>query len=128
MATPVSKVSGIGPHTANVLLEHGYSSAESLAKTKIVDLTRVPGFGMARARKVIAAAQALIKTIKSDSAPSRKKPKKGKSAKQKAGKKKDKKSKKKAKAKKTTEKKQSLKTKKKKEAKPKKKKKGAKKK
>ncbi len=126
MATPISKITGIGPHTANVLMEHGYTSVESIANTKIVDLTGVPGFGLARARNIIAAAKTLIKKHKAESAPTPKKAKAKKpSKKKKDTMKKDKKKKKKEKAKKEVKKKQTTKDKKKKSEKSKKKKKAS---
>ena len=127
MAKPISNITGIGPHTVNVLMEHGFTTVESIANTKIVDLAQVPGFGIARARNIIAAAQALLKTEKATSVPASKKIKAKKTSKKKDTKKKGKKKKKKekSKTKKEEEKKQPKKDKKKKSGKAKKKKKAS---
>ena len=126
MALPISKITGVGPHTVNVLMEHGYTSVESIANTKIVDLTQVPGFGIARARNIIAAAKTLLE--KSESGSKAKKAKAKKPSKKKKGtKKKDKKATKKTKKEEKikTKKKTSPKDKKKKSEKAKKKKKAS---
>ncbi len=117
MALPISKITGVGPHTVNVLMEHGYTSVESIANTKIVDLTQVPGFGIARASNIIAAAKTLLASDKSESGTKAKKEKAKKQSKKKKGtKKKDKK------ATKKTKKEEKIKTKKKTSSKDKKKK------
>lgn len=59
MTTPIDKISGIGLHTAGILVEYGYKCAEDLAATNEDALRRVPGFGPARAKLVIKAARVL---------------------------------------------------------------------
>lgn len=59
MRTPIDKIKGVGPRTAEILAENGYKSAEDLAATKIEALGKIHGFGPARAKLVIKAAQAL---------------------------------------------------------------------
>ena len=60
MTTALTKVSGIGPSTAKVLTENGFESAQQLADTTIVQLSKVPGFSAARASRTIKAANALL--------------------------------------------------------------------
>ena len=60
MKPAITDISGIGPASASVLAEHGFSSIESLATTTVKALAAVPGFSAARAAKVIAAAGALL--------------------------------------------------------------------
>jgi len=63
MATPITSVSGIGAQTAEVLVENGFASAEALAAAKEEDLLKISGFGPSKAKKFIAAAQALVGTV-----------------------------------------------------------------
>jgi len=60
MNTPILNVRGIGPATADLLIENGITSAEQLAAQKVGTLAAVKGFCEARAQKVIADAQALF--------------------------------------------------------------------
>ena len=60
MATPITTVSGIGAHTAKILAENGFESVEALAAAHNEDLTKISGFGLARAEKVIASARAVL--------------------------------------------------------------------
>jgi len=60
MTTALTKVSGIGPSTAKVLTENGFESAQQLADTTILQLSKVPGFSTARASRTIKAANALL--------------------------------------------------------------------
>lgn len=62
MATPITKVSGIGAQTAEILVENGFESAEVLAAAKEEDLLEISGFGPSKAKKFIEAAQALVGT------------------------------------------------------------------
>jgi len=62
MATPITKVSGIGAQTAEILVENGFESAEVLAAAKEEDLLKISGFGPSKAKKFIEAAQALVGT------------------------------------------------------------------
>lgn len=62
MATPVIDIVGVGPHSANVLMAHGYKSAEHVVKATVEELADVPGFGPARAKNVLTAARELLKT------------------------------------------------------------------
>lgn len=113
-------VRGIGESTAKTLSEHGYHSAEDLARAKIEELTAIQGFSSIRAESVIEDAKALLSSVanEKDEKPeakvkkdqSKKKKKGKKEKKQKNGKKKspDKdqsKKKKKNKSKKTSQKK-----------------------
>jgi Holliday junction resolvasome RuvABC DNA-binding subunit len=64
MGTPMTAVTGIGPAAAAVLGEHGFDSAEALAKSSINALVKVPGFGQVRAAMIKEAAQDVIKSAK----------------------------------------------------------------
>ncbi|BHH84858.1 helix-hairpin-helix domain-containing protein [Desulforhopalus sp. 52FAK] len=68
MATPITSVSGIGAQTADILMENGFQSAEALAAAKEEDLLKISGFGPSKAKKFIAAAQALVGTAEEGSA------------------------------------------------------------
>ena len=59
MTTPIVKIKGIGLHTAEILAENGFKSAEDLAATTEDALGKIHGFGPARAKMVIKMAQAL---------------------------------------------------------------------
>lgn len=112
MATLITKVWGIGSQTAVILAENGYQSAEDLAATTEMDLTKVPGFGPARAERIIESARSLVdikqmKPQKTDSSATKKKKKK------KDKKQKDKKKQKKQKSKKKEKRKNNKKDKKK---------------
>lgn len=60
MAISILKIKGIGLHTAEVLKENGYATAEHLVKATTLELSEIPGFGPVRAAKVIASASELI--------------------------------------------------------------------
>jgi len=60
LTTDITKISGIGPSTAEVLKQHGFSSAEDIAGAPVERVAEVPGFGPARAGRVQAAARALL--------------------------------------------------------------------
>lgn len=60
MVTPITKVSGVGAQTAEVLVENGFENAEVLAAAKEEDLLKISGFGPSKAKKFIEAAQALV--------------------------------------------------------------------
>ena len=62
MTTPIIKIKGIGPQTAVILAEHGFTCAEDLASSTTDALGKVQGFGPSRAKTVIEAARALCKT------------------------------------------------------------------
>lgn len=95
MAISIYKVWGIGGRTAEILQEYGYKTAEDIANAPEDGLSKVHGFGVARAKKVIAAAQSLVESEK-PSLPATAKKKKENKKKEKAPKKtKEKKSKKK---------------------------------
>jgi len=100
MKHPLTDIPGIGPSTAALLAEHGIDSVKALKKAGIKGLTKVPGFGEARAATVLNAAEAL-KHDKPEKAKDEKKSKakkekeSGKSKKHKGDKKKHKKKKKK---------------------------------
>jgi len=59
MTTPIIKIKGIGPQTAEILNEHGFKCAEDLALSTEEVLGKVHGFGQSRAKMVIEAARAL---------------------------------------------------------------------
>lgn len=63
MATPITSVSGIGAQTAEILVENGFESAEALAAAKEENLLKISGFGPSKAKKFIAAAQALVGNV-----------------------------------------------------------------
>lgn len=103
MSNPqLSKISGVGPATARVLAESGFTSVEAVAKATIQEMARVPGFGEARAKVVISAAGLLqsaadapeTKSSSKKDETKKKKKKKRKKKGKKKGKKKDGKSKK----------------------------------
>lgn len=62
MATPITKVTGIGAQTAEILVENGFENAESLAVAREEDLLEINGFGPSKAKKFIEAAQTLVGT------------------------------------------------------------------
>lgn len=57
MTISIESVNGIGPGAAKTLADHRIANAEQLAATSVSELTAIPGFGVVRARQVIAAAQ-----------------------------------------------------------------------
>ena len=60
MTVALTRIPGIGPGTAKVLLEKGFKSADQIAQTTIEQLVSVPGFSTARASKTIEAATELL--------------------------------------------------------------------
>lgn len=121
MATSITEITGIGEHTARLLMENGFSSAQQIAEADENALTQVKGFGPARAKNIIAAAKLLVgeskkqkkkenvkelkkksskKTKKKEKSPKKEKTKKKKKDKDKTDSKSTKKKKKKGKAKK----------------------------
>ncbi|MDX1697425.1 MAG: helix-hairpin-helix domain-containing protein [Thiohalobacterales bacterium] len=75
MKPAIIDIPGIGPVAEATLAEHGFRKLKKLARTSIERLATVPGFGEARAGKVIAAARELL--------PARKDKKRRKSSKSK---------------------------------------------
>lgn len=73
MVKKITDVWGVGLQTAENLEKFGFKTIKDLAQATEVALAIVPGFGFARAKKVIAAAQQL-----QASEPKAKKPKKKK--------------------------------------------------
>jgi hypothetical protein len=115
MSTPITAIPGIGASTADLLANHGFKSAESIAATSVENLSLVPGFGEIRSANTIKAAADLLGTtplqgkvkkekVKKENTGKKDKKnkdkKKKKDKKDKKGKKKDKKDKKKNKKKK----------------------------
>lgn len=107
MPTPVTAISGIGPATAELLANHGFKTAESIAKTTTEKLSLVPGFGEIRSANTIKAAQESLGAVGEEPAAATKPETKAKPEKamKKDKKKKDKKNKKKDKKKKDKKKK-----------------------
>ena len=62
MSTPITAIPGIGASTADLLANHGFKSAESIATTSVENLSLVPGFGEIRAANTIKAAAGLLAT------------------------------------------------------------------
>jgi len=60
MTTPVIKVNGIGPKTAEFLKNHRITTVEALVKSGIAKLSLAPGFNQNRATIVINEAGKLI--------------------------------------------------------------------
>ncbi len=60
MTVSLTLIPGIGSSTAKVLAENGFESVHQLASSTIIQLTKVPGFGTARADRVINAAIKLL--------------------------------------------------------------------
>ena len=104
MSTPITAIPGIGASTADLLANHGFKSAESIASTSVENLSLVPGFGEIRSANTIKAAAGLLGTENPQEKAKKEKVKKEKTEKEKTGKKdkknKDKKDKKKKKDKK----------------------------
>ena len=104
MSTPITAIPGIGASTAELLANHGFKSAESIASTSVENLSLVPGFGEIRSANTIKAAAGLLATENPQEKAKKEKVKKEKTKKEKTGKKdkknKDKKDKKKKKDKK----------------------------
>jgi hypothetical protein len=57
MATPLVKVTGIGPKTAEFLKEQGIATAEELLAAGVGLLSQAPGFSAARAETVLDSAR-----------------------------------------------------------------------
>ena len=68
MSTPVTEISGIGHATADILKEHGFGTAESIATSAASALAVVPGFGPIRSKNVIAAAKKVASAAKKSTA------------------------------------------------------------
>jgi len=68
MKTTIIDVPGIGPDSEKILIENGFKTLKGLAGTTVEKLTSVPGFGIARAGKVIKAANELLLSSVSSSA------------------------------------------------------------
>ncbi len=83
MTTPLTKVQGVGSHTASILEKHGIKSAEDLAQATTHTLMEVPGFGPLRAAKIISTAQSLFAAQKSKPEPTVDTKEKGKPSKKK---------------------------------------------
>lgn len=99
MSTPITAIPGIGASTADLLANHGFKSAESIASTSVENLSLVPGFGEIRSANTIKAAAGLLATENPQEKAKKEKVKKEKTGK-KDKKNKDKKDKKKKKDKK----------------------------
>ena len=62
MSTPITAIPGIGASTAELLANHGFKSAESIASTSVENLSLVPGFGEIRSANTIKAAACFLAT------------------------------------------------------------------
>jgi hypothetical protein len=93
MKPVITDITGIGPAAAVALGEHGIRSLRVLARASVEQVSAVPGFSVARANKVIAAAADLLATPGAETTLSDKPEKKSKDKKRKDKKKKDKKKK-----------------------------------
>ena len=60
MSNTLTNIPGIGKAAAVKLNEAGFSSIEDIAKTSAAKLGKVPGFGAARAERVIASAKSIV--------------------------------------------------------------------
>ena len=54
------RLDGAGDVTAELLLEHGFSSAEDVARSSETELAQLPGFSEERAKKIIESARELL--------------------------------------------------------------------
>ena len=59
MTNELTKITGIGERTAEVLAEHGYDTLVAIAGATNEALAEVPGFSLTRAEKVILEARTL---------------------------------------------------------------------
>ena len=60
MGTDITSISGIAGRTAELLIENGFSSLESIANSTIENLAKVRGFSDVRAEKVIQQANDIL--------------------------------------------------------------------
>ncbi|TAN52515.1 MAG: polyphosphate kinase 1 [Methylococcaceae bacterium] len=76
----LANVKGVGKSTQAVLCEHGIFSVEELAAADMERLAKIPGFGKAKALRIVRAAKALVgnlakarisRTLQRDAEPSR---------------------------------------------------------
>jgi len=65
MTISLTRVKDIGPVAAATLAKHGIDSVERLASLSPAQLGEVPGFGLRRSARVIAAAKSLLATAES---------------------------------------------------------------
>lgn len=63
MPTALTSISGIGPAAAELLKQHGFKSAEAIAKATVEQLSAVPGFGEIRSKNTIKAASELVAPV-----------------------------------------------------------------
>ena len=59
----LSRISGIGAHTIELLSLHGIESIEQLANTKAKDLMRIPGIGDKKAHNLAQSAQSALESM-----------------------------------------------------------------
>lgn len=82
--TAITSITGIGPGTAEILAQHGFTSVTDIARASVGQLQSVPGFGAIRASRIIDAAVALLKeAVPSSKKIMKQKKKEGKEKKQK---------------------------------------------
>ena len=65
MTISLTRVKDIGPVAAAALVKHGIDSVEMLASLSPAQVGAVPGFGLRRSERVIAAAKSLLATAES---------------------------------------------------------------
>ena len=58
----LTEIRGIGPATAKVFKNNGFSNIEDLASASLADVMKIPGFREARATQVISSAQMVLVT------------------------------------------------------------------
>ena len=56
----LTEIRGIGPATAKVFKNNGFSNIEDLASASLADVMKIPGFREARATQVISSAQMML--------------------------------------------------------------------
>jgi hypothetical protein len=63
MKQSLTDITGIGPATADILSQHGFSNIELIARATVIELITVPGFSEIRANSVIQHAQSLLPVV-----------------------------------------------------------------
>ena len=87
MTSPLTKILGIGPASAQTLTEHGYHSVEDIADATVDAISAIPGFGTIKATQVIISAVDLTRQTATEPPEEAKKQKSSKKKKKKRPKK-----------------------------------------